>query len=517
VTLTLDTGSPLRTLARYRELAQAILDAPVATQETDYVEWKSDVDLAEKRWQAQFSRHVLGFANREPEPAARWFGGCAYLVAGVSPGSLVGTAVHDTATIEAWLSAYVGQAPDAPEWAPTFVELHGKDILIVTIEAPEPGDPMWTCLKEFSDNQGGRGKLITRAGGIYVRHKASTDEAGPADIAMLSRRLTAIGRRVSGLSLVLLPGSIAQPVDFGDDKLDAWVEAERRALKPPPERPAAKVRESSTARRPAVAGGAGGASGTGQAEARKPLTAADILRRVAEMPEVAQAAANTFYEPDSRTREQYMAEVEKYLTKARKRMISVLLRKCYDRDLGRIKLAIRNETDDPVQDVQVELFIAAKSARAIYDDEIPETKLPSRPVMLGRLVRDRFAGLTTISAMPYLNMSRYEPPGLGSIGRRIEIDNSGSARITFDVGNLYPREAQQLDEFFLFAAYSIDPEPLSVMPGEWSAVTRNLSGVQSGSIEIPIASGVPTIDELLAEQPSEGDEQDDDDLDDLDD
>jgi hypothetical protein len=105
VTLTLDTRSPLRTLARYRELAQAILDAPVATQETDYLEWKSDVELAEKRWQAQFSRHVPGFANREPEPAARWFGGCAYLVAGVRPGSLVGTAVHDTATIEAWLSA----------------------------------------------------------------------------------------------------------------------------------------------------------------------------------------------------------------------------------------------------------------------------------------------------------------------------------------------------------------------------------------------------------------------------
>jgi hypothetical protein len=224
-----------------------------------------------------------------------------------------------------------------------------------------------------------------------------------------------------------------------------------------------------------------------------------------------------FYEPDSRTREQYLAEVEKYLTKARKRLISVLLRQCYDRDLGRVKLAIRNETDDPVQDVQVELFIPAKSARAIYDDDIPETKLPSRPVMLGKLARDRFAGLTTMSAMPYLNMPRYEPPDLSSIGRRIAIDNSGSARITFDVGDEYPRETQQLDEFFLFAAYSIDPEPLSVMPAEWSAVTRNLSGVQSGSIEIPVAPGVPTIDELLAEQPAKGEEQDEDDLDDLDD
>ena len=47
-------------------------------------------------------------------------------------------------------------------------------------------------------------------------------------------------------------------------------------------------------------------------------------------------------------------------------------------------------------------------------------------------------------------------------------------------------------------------------------MTRNLSGVQSGSIEIPVAPSVPTIDELLAEQPAESDEQDEDDLADLD-
>lgn len=500
MTLTLDTGTPLRTLARYRELAQAILDAPASTQETDFLEWKSDVDLADKRWQAQFGRHTIGFANRDSEAAARWFGGCAYMVAGVSPGILLGTPVYDTAKIEAWLAAYVGQAPDAPGWAPAYVELHGKHILIVTIEAPEPGDPMWVCQREFTENQRGRDKLITRKGGIYVRHKGSTDEAGPADIAMLSRRLTAKGKRVSGLSLLLLPSSTAQGVEFGNDRLDAWVDAERRALEPPPVVLVADSDEEEAARESAT---------QSPKETGRLLAGADILRELARMPQVANAAADFLYEPDGRTREQYLAEVEKYLAKARKRLLAVLLRGCYDRDLGRIRLAVRNDTDDPVQNVRLELSIPARSARAIYDDDIPEAKLPSRPVMLGKLVRERFSSLGGMAVAPYLDLHRYEPSIMPSVGRRIEIENTGSAHITFDVGDLYPRETSPLDEFFLFANYALDPEPLTAMAADWTAVTRNLSGVQSGSLEVPVARDVPTLDQLLADHPARDDESED--------
>lgn len=163
------------------------------------------------------------------------------------------------------------------------------------------------------------------------------------------------------------------------------------------------------------------------------------------------------------------------------------------------------------------MSIPARSARAIYDDDIPEGKLPNRPVMLGKLVRDRFSPLGPMPMTPYLGLPRYDPPISPSIGRRIEIENSGSARITFEVGDLYPRETSALDEFFLFAHYALDPEPLIAMPAEWTAVTRNLTGVQSGSLEIPVARGVPTLDELLAKIPDADEDSDDDELDDLDD
>lgn len=502
MTLTIDSGTPIRTPARYRELAQAILDAPTSTQETDYVEWKSDVDLAEKRWQAQFGRHIIGFANREPDAAAGWFGGCAYLAAGVSPGLLPGTSVYDTATIEAWLQAYVGRAPEAPAWAPTYVDLHGKQVLIITIEAPAPGDPMWVCQREYSETRDGRERVITRTV-IYVRRKGSTHEAGPADIAMLSRRLTARGRRVSGLSLLILPNSTAQAVDFGEDKLNWWVETERRATEPPPRPPVARTDEELAAPAPAESTGA--------------TIGADLLRAVTRLSEAANVGATFLYEPDGRTREQYMAEVETYLTKARKRLIPVLLRRCYERHLGRIRLAIRNETDDPMQDVRVELSIPARAARAMYEDDFPEAKLPSRPVMLGKLVRDRFSALSNAAVLPYVNLPRYDLASV-PVARRIEIKNTGSAHITFDVGDLYPRETSALEEFFLFANYALDGDRMSALTAEWSVVARNLSGVQRGVIEIPVAPDPPNIDDLLVAEPPDDDSEDlDDDLDDLDD
>ena len=64
--------------------------------------------------------------------------------------------------------------------------------------------------------------------------------------------------------------------------------------------------------------------------------------------------------------------------------------------------------------------------------------------------------------------------------------------------------------------YHVDAfEPAPAIAGEWTAVTRNLTGVQSGAIDIPFAAGVPTIDELLTDVPDNSDEGEDE-LDDLD-
>jgi hypothetical protein len=150
VTLDIDSSTPIRSLARYRELVIAVHEAPASEQETNSVEWKGEADLAEKRWQAQMGRQILGMANRDPEVADNMLGGCGYIVVGVSPGELLGTQVHDTAKIESWISPYVGQPPNAPEWAPTYVEIRGRQVLVLTVEPPRYGHPAWPCRKGYS-------------------------------------------------------------------------------------------------------------------------------------------------------------------------------------------------------------------------------------------------------------------------------------------------------------------------------------------------------------------------------
>ena len=552
MTLPVSTTSPIRTPSRYRELVEAVLRAPAFEQETNALEWKSEANLAEKRWQAAIGRQVLGSANRDPEAAGKLFGGCGYILVGVRPGQLAGTTAHDAAKVEEWLSAYVGRAPEAPEWAPTYVEIEGKQVLVLTVEAPKLGDPIWTCQREYragGDDEAGRERVVTRKGAIYVRRQASTVEAGPEEIAMLSRRLIAAPRRVDGLSVTLVPDSIAQPVDFSDEQLGVWLAAERAALEPPPPMPMAMTDEELTAQveldkaQETVGEANRGSDGDDQGdradedeygEDAKPeggrattapgatiadltrglgggLKLGDLLKSLANAQASAlysaASAASFLYEPDSPTREQYEEEVERYLTKAGKRLIATCTRRLYDRRMGRVQVAITNETDDPMQDVRLELHVAG-SVVALYDDEIPEAKLPSRPVMLGQQVRERYSALSGLNtfAYPSLNIPRYDTPGLRAIGRRISIDNSGSARITFNVGNLYPRERDVLDEFYLFVRQPMGTIPPMSLTATWEAVTRNLSGVQHGSLEIPVAGTIPTVSELLAEQPGEGED-----------
>ena len=180
VPLNLDFSMPLRSLPRLEELVRAVRDAPASTQEQSFVEWKSEGDAADKKWRAELAKQVLAMANRDPDAAAAWFGGCGYVLVGVAPGVLNGSRVHDSAKIESWLAPYVGRTPEGPEWISTYPEVDGKQVLVLTVEPPKWGDPIWTCHREFlaDPKAPGKGpKVALRDGAIYVRHKASTEEA----------------------------------------------------------------------------------------------------------------------------------------------------------------------------------------------------------------------------------------------------------------------------------------------------------------------------------------------------
>lgn len=170
-----------------------VYEAAEAT-EADWIEWKSEHDLSEKRYAASAARHILGFSNRNPDRALRNAQGLGYLLIGVEPGRLIGVPeMWDPEKIESWLSPYVG---DGVAWEPAYVEIDGRHVLFLTVEAPNWGDPPHPFRKEASDEHG---KTI-REGWVYIRRPGKTEQVNAAEHDQLIER--ARGRQ-SGLKLAL--------------------------------------------------------------------------------------------------------------------------------------------------------------------------------------------------------------------------------------------------------------------------------------------------------------------------
>jgi len=494
MTLAMDLSTAVRSRASYRELVLAVYQAPGSEQETNSIEWKGTVDLAEKRWQAEMGRQVLGMANRDAETAGTVLGGCGYILLGVSPSQLPGTLVYDTDKIESWISAYVGQPPNAPEWMPTYVHVHDKDVLVLTVEPPRNGHPAWPCRKEYlvdPRSAGADPKPATREGALYVRHKASTREATAADIEMLSRRTAGARKRIGRVSLLLAPESRAVALDIGPDAVTTWADREREALKPPPPREPEKSEATSIK-----------LSDLPESSPLRVLVGMSSVLEAAMQANV-MAAKTLGLESDPRTPEQYDKEVDEYISKASKALPGVLLKGCQARGLGRTAFVVRNDTDDPIDGLLIEVRISVKGVMALHEDEIPNAEMPDRPVILGMARRSRLDYLGGLG-YPSLLAPSLRMPAIDPI-RRVRIDNSNSVVLTFDPLALYPEDTAELEEVWLFANPALAGTRLIA---EWSARSRDASGVLRQTLEIEIDPIVRTVNELLAEVEEPADDED---------
>jgi predicted HTH transcriptional regulator len=129
----------------------AYVHATPALQETDYLEWKTEYDLSSRPGAAATAKQLIGMANRDLSQAMRHNDGYAYILLGVEPENLVGVTLWDSADIENWLGRFVG--PDL-RYDIHYVELHQKQILFLTVDAPKQGDPIY-CLQHASTDPDG--------------------------------------------------------------------------------------------------------------------------------------------------------------------------------------------------------------------------------------------------------------------------------------------------------------------------------------------------------------------------
>jgi hypothetical protein len=291
-------------------LAEAVHDAPVNEPETDSIEWKSAWNLDEAKYRFETARHILGFGNRTVAAARRSFEGCSYLLAGVEPGNLVGVERLDPAKIDDAIRKYV--APGEPRWAPTYVTLEGRDVLIITVESPRDGDRIFKLQQGFGGALSGR---------IYARRNGQTEEANPAEHAALEERLLG-GRPTVNLSLVRCePDAVLTVFHPAEGATDRWVAREREQLMAP--------------------------------LAAKPKPA----RTTADMFSMSVLQQSDYLGRDRRNKEQFATEVNGYLANASRRFDALLLKKLIEDGAARLRIAVANPTPRNFEQVQVELTL----------------------------------------------------------------------------------------------------------------------------------------------------------------
>lgn len=174
----IDTTQPLRRPLELQQLVEAVVAAGSA-DEALWVECKNngfDLTKAEGRFNA--ARVILSFANRMPDTASTVCGGLAYLIIGAEPGQVDGTAVIDAADLDTGLIKYLGG--DGPRWSPNYVTVHGRDVLVILVEAPRWGDRIHALRRQLEGAQ---------AGTVYVRSQSVSRPANPEELRRLEDRL----------------------------------------------------------------------------------------------------------------------------------------------------------------------------------------------------------------------------------------------------------------------------------------------------------------------------------------
>lgn len=113
----LDLGRPLRGVDQLAFLVAHVHRAH-PKNETDWLEWKTSLDLTSAGGRFEVIRQILGFANRDPDAARHHAGGLAYLILGIEPGNPCGQSPIDNADLTAGIGRYIVR--QGPIWSPLY-------------------------------------------------------------------------------------------------------------------------------------------------------------------------------------------------------------------------------------------------------------------------------------------------------------------------------------------------------------------------------------------------------------
>jgi hypothetical protein len=425
--------------------------------ETVWIEWKSEYDLIAQS--GQIARYVLGFANRGVARARQYCEGYAYLVVGADPErGVVGITSVDLATLIPRVATWTGSEV---RWHPNYVSVQGKDVLVVVIEPPRDGDPIFPLRKPIGDTM--------PEGRVFVRRGSETREANASEIDVLSARVAAGGSSVR-VAVTPIGGieafpKLATPKELAD--------AERQA----------------TLDRPIVGPVPGGAP-------HQPSRSAfsDVHSAFAGIGHVV---------PDRRSREDYEGEVAKYAEKYQGTLDRLRIWRLSRHEPLRLRLAVSNRTDVTLERLVVQVTIAGairpfpeKWCKVSDCDDEPE--LPQRPDEWGT-PKVRSLGLHSLafqSPHPVVNYKALVPGLNRGPSYTITATDTGMV-IQFDPVEL---RAHQQDLALPAVPLRVSEDVGTELTCEWSATAAgNVRGIDNDRFIVAV-----TASSLLADGATAG-------------
>lgn len=340
-------------------------------------------------------------------------------------------------------------ARQRPAWSPLWVPFEGRSILVVTVEAPQWGDPIHTLQRDYE---------ATLAGSVFVRRPGSTDRARPDDVLMLERRLLRGGSRLEQL-IVTSSGGPVGTVDLSEEAVERWLEHSRdEYLSPMRTEQTRRALERHADDMRGVVGFTRFAETTAAAsEALACATAPFVGRRVDE----------------DRTPEQFESEVGRWIDAARPHVAGAAGYGFLHDPSSQFVLAVENPTERNVPDLQIEVTLP-DGVVPFADDPEPVT-LPAAPrpwgphveggIDLGALARPTFSpGLLGPAPRPTATSGR-------SVSGR-------AVRYWFD--HLRPGARREAKPIRLLATQDRHGECVA----RWSATSSGLDGIIAGDLTI---------------------------------
>nr|WP_246321735.1 ATP-binding protein [Nocardioides panzhihuensis] len=439
---------------------QRLLEAVEAADpndESEWIEFKADLDPSTKDGAATIAKAIVAFANRDPSRAQRWCGGHAYLVIGLAPGNLAGTADVDPAVLHDKVSALI--ASPSPDWDPTPVSYKGKPLIVITVAPPKAGDPM-ACIGKSSGS--------VTDGNVYVRVPGKSAPAKAADIRRLSDRLSPAAETLHDIAVTASEEVTA--VDYPVDWLDQWIDAEEDALLGPlkPEPPWTQGKDLSNALLGFYPDALTSITRVGAAIEPQASRVNDMLR--------------TRHEED-RTEDEFRAAVAAYLDRCREGLPEGF--EVIRANAGTpVTFSITNNTDRNYSKVLVKLHIEGDVFGYDWVDEFKGwgKYVGKRPRKWGPWTTSKFPN---VERPDFRYMHAVSSPSIVASAPRPHprIENGGSVNITCVPVDLRPGETEQLLTLDLVADRCVTTE----VRVTWTATATDVSGKLSDEFVIPLA------------------------------